>query len=109
MKSNEKVIVLSSYFNSNVILIAGVCWKCYAESDVKIVSVNDVFLKKFSEKCGLKPSQWSWLFEKLVEVEREQACDVKMKTEIDSNIFKKLKTSDNTFVESREKTEPAIK
>lgn len=104
-KSKERVVVLSSYFNSNVIAVAGVCWKCYAESDVKIVAVNDVFLKKYSEKCNLKPSQWSWLLEKLTKIEQGQECSGKVKLEIDSIGFKKVNTSEHGFIESNVKTE----
>lgn len=46
MVAEQKTIVLSRHFHSNVVLIAGVCPKCYEEQEVKITAVNERFLNR---------------------------------------------------------------
>lgn len=55
MATEEKIIRLSPYFNNNIYLVAGVCWKCYAEQeDVRIVSINKQFLQNVAKQTDAR-------------------------------------------------------
>ena len=59
----ERTVALSEFFDENTYLVAGMCRRCYAESeDVKIVGVNTRFLGQVCSRLG-DVSKWRKSYE----------------------------------------------